>query len=134
MTIELARQIGFYACAFLALTLVGNLFIRTLLTLFKVRPFRDEDEPSAAGALIGSLERIIIATGILAGSWEVLVAVVALKTVARYKEIDDRREAEYFLVGSLASLLWALAISMVVLAFDAQCGFGLAELMDGRTP
>jgi hypothetical protein len=96
--IDLLREIAFYACALLALTLVGNLFIQLLLDIFKIKPFRHEDKPSVAGRLIGSLERIIIAIGILAGSWEVLVAVVALK---------QSRDTKKSMTGAKLSIFWS---------------------------
>ena len=44
--------------------------------------------------MIGSIERILIMIGLIAQSWEVMVAVIALKTVARYRELDEKIEAE----------------------------------------
>jgi len=78
-----------------------------------------------AGRVIGSLERILIVIGVLTVRWEVLAGVVALKTVARYKELDTQLNAEYFLIGSLASILWAILVAALFLYFDAQFGFDL---------
>ncbi|GJL93182.1 hypothetical protein [Hyphococcus sp.] len=82
-----------------------------------------------AGRVIGSLERILIFIGVLTVRWEVLAGVVALKTVARYKELDTQLNAEYFLIGSLASILWAVVVAALFVFFDAQFGFGLVENM-----
>jgi hypothetical protein len=60
-----------------------------------------------AGRVIGVLERLLIFVGLTASSWEILAGVVALKTVARYSKLDEQNKAEYFLIGSLASILWA---------------------------
>ncbi|MEP0407639.1 MAG: hypothetical protein ABJD74_10565, partial [Roseibium sp.] len=78
-----------------------------------------------AGRVIGVLERLLIVTGLVLGKWEVLVAVIALKTVARYQELDAKLNAEYFLIGSLASVLWAVATSVALLLYDQSVGFGL---------
>ncbi|WP_289035534.1 hypothetical protein [uncultured Roseibium sp.] len=78
-----------------------------------------------AGRVIGVLERLLIVTGLALGKWEVLVAVIALKTVARYQELDTKLNAEYFLIGSLASVLWAVATSVALLLYDQSVGFGL---------
>ncbi|MEP4030496.1 hypothetical protein [Roseibium polysiphoniae] len=78
-----------------------------------------------AGRVIGVLERLLIVTGLVLGKWEVLVAVIALKTVARYQELDTKLNAEYFLIGSLASVLWAVATSVALLLYDQSVGFGL---------
>lgn len=82
-----------------------------------------------AGRMIGSLERLIILLGLVAGSWEIIAAVIALKTVGRFKELDDRLQAEYFLIGSLASILWAALISLILMRFDNTWGFQIAELI-----
>ena len=84
-----------------------------------------------AGRIIGGLERLIIAIGILTHSWEVLVAVIALKTVGRFKELNDKTFAEYFLVGSLFSVLWAVLITSLWLVFDRHCGIDLRAILSG---
>ena len=83
-----------------------------------------------AGWLIGWLERLILAIGIVAGSWEVLAAVIALKTVSRFQEMDDQAFAEYFLVGSLFSVLWAFAVTSLRMIYDRTLGIDLrADLL-----
>jgi hypothetical protein len=42
--------------------------------------------------------------------------VVAAKSLARFKALEDREFAEYFLVGTLASLLLALVGGLAVKA------------------
>ena len=54
-----------------------------------------------------------------------MAAVIALKTVARFKELDDQRFAEYFLVGSLFSILWAVLITSAWLVYDQRVGIDL---------
>ncbi|CAN7421066.1 hypothetical protein LJR225_002714 [Phenylobacterium sp. LjRoot225] len=78
------------------------------------------------GGVIGAFERLILAAGMLSGSWEVFAAVVALKTVARFKELDERLDAEYFLVGSLFSILWTIAVTTAWIAYDKTCGLDLS--------
>ena len=78
------------------------------------------------GHLIGAFERSLIAIGLLAGSWEILVAVVALKTVARFKELDEKLDAEYFLVGSMFSLIWAVVVTLSWAAYDHCYGLDIA--------
>ena len=82
----------------------------------------DPVQPVKAGRIVGSLERLVIAMGLAAGSWEVVAAVIALKTVARFKELDEKLFAEYFLIGSLFSLLWASAVTGAWLIYDARLG------------
>lgn len=77
------------------------------------------------GHLIGSFERLLIAGAVLTGSWEILAAVIALKTVARFKELDEKLDAEYFLVGSLFSIVWAVMVTYGWMAYDHYWGCGL---------
>jgi hypothetical protein len=65
------------------------------------------------GAWIGYLERGAVAATLLAGFPEGLALVLAVKGVGRYPELRDAgRDAdapEEFIIGTLASLLWAAA-------------------------
>jgi hypothetical protein len=59
------------------------------------------------GAWIGALERAAIAGALLTGSAEALVAVIAVKGLGRFAELRAPAAAERFIVGTLASGLWA---------------------------
>jgi len=84
-----------------------------------------------AGRVIGILERVLIFVGLVASSWEILAGVVALKTVARYSDLDKQDKAEYFLVGSLASILWAVVMTALIALYDREWGFSvLPSLVD----
>ena len=61
------------------------------------------------GAWIGVLERAAVAATLLAGSAEGLVVVLAVKGLGRYAELRAPAAAERFIVGTLASALWAAA-------------------------
>lgn len=66
------------------------------------------------GRVIGILERAIAMTLVLAGQFGALGLIVAAKAVARFRGLEDRDFAEYFLIGTLASLLHALVVGMGV--------------------
>ena len=61
------------------------------------------------GAWIGVLERAAIAVTLLVGSGEGLVVVLAVKGLGRYAELRAPAAAERFILGTLASALWAAA-------------------------
>lgn len=62
------------------------------------------------GRLIGSLERVLLLAVVIAGSYEALGFIVAAKGLVRSREFEVSRDmTEYFLIGSLASVLVALA-------------------------
>jgi hypothetical protein len=100
----------------------GNYIVRGLLEKGALIPM--QAAPGAGpdyhqvrhGRLIGYLERIVIIIAIAAGSFEALGFLVAAKGLIRAKEFDDRRFAEYFLVGSLSSALVALVAGMIIRA------------------
>ena len=61
------------------------------------------------GAWIGVLERAAVAAALLAGSAEGLAVVLAVKGLGRFAELRAPAAAERFIVGTLASGLWAAA-------------------------
>ena len=44
-----------------------------------------------------------------------IAIIIALKSLARFKELDDKNFAEYFLIGSLLSVLVAVIPAVIVL-------------------
>ncbi len=68
----------------------------------------------ARGRLIGVLERAVVLTLVLLGQFGALGLVLAAKSVARFKSLDDRDFAEYFLIGTLASVLVSLLVGVGV--------------------
>ena len=96
-----------------------------------VRPFREALSDASrvqvagleyAGRWIGMLERLVIFVAILAHAEALIGFVIAVKAVLRLPEARERwsRElAEYYLVGSLASLSWAL-----ILGYCARAALG----------
>lgn len=61
------------------------------------------------GAWIGYLERASISATLLAGWPEGAALVLAVKGVGRYPELRENNAPEAFIIGTLASLLWAAA-------------------------
>lgn len=120
-----ALQIAAYLALIYLLTFAGNTVCRYVLQLSatKTPPETGEAISLRAGRAIGVLERLLIFVGLSANSWEILAAVVALKSVARYSKLDEQNNAEYFLVGSLASIAWAVLITAAIVQFDAAWGF-----------
>ena len=65
------------------------------------------------GSTIGILERLLIVVFVLTGTDVAIGFVVAAKTLARFKLLDDREFAEYYLLGTLASVSVAIVTAMV---------------------
>jgi len=68
------------------------------------------------GATIGILERLLICVFVLTGTDVAIGFVVAAKTLARFRQLDDREFAEYYLLGTLASVAVAIASALVARA------------------
>ncbi len=98
----------------------GNLFVGTLVRAPRppvMDDVRTADGPSVAriGATIGVIERLLIAALVLAGGVATIGLVVAAKTLARFRQLDDRVFAEYYLLGTLASVAFAVITSLLAL-------------------
>ena len=75
-----------------------------------------DPEVLRGGAWVGVLERAALAGTLLAGWPEGLAVVIAVKGLGRYAELKAPAAAERFIIGTLASLLWAAAcVGCVVL-------------------
>lgn len=81
--------------------------------------FRPMTPPSPelynAGRVIGDLERIIMLTLVVAGQYGAVGLVVAAKSIAR-SEVISQGQAEYYLIGTLASILLSVAVGVLLLS------------------
>ncbi|WP_353809570.1 hypothetical protein [Agromyces sp. SYSU T00194] len=74
----------------------------------------ERTEVLRGGLTIGVLERVAAAGTIIAGFPEGLAVVVAVKGVGRFTELESSEARERFIIGTLASLVWACACALVV--------------------
>jgi hypothetical protein len=67
------------------------------------------------GAIIGILERLGVCLAILTGQPVAIAYIVAIKGLGRFAELKETPvAAERFIIGTLASMLWAAGIAAVV--------------------
>ena len=59
------------------------------------------------GTTIGYLERVGVVMAIIAGYPEAIAIVVAIKGIGRFSELTEADTRERFIIGTLASLVWA---------------------------
>ncbi|GAA1904158.1 hypothetical protein [Williamsia serinedens] len=69
--------------------------------------------PLRGGRVIGVLERVAVVGALVAGWPEGIAVVLAVKGLARYPEIRDQHAGEQFIIGTFASVLWAVAAAGV---------------------
>ncbi len=113
-----ALVIGVVGALVVANTRAGSLFVGTLVRAPRppvVHDTRAVDGPSVAriGATIGVIERLLIVTLVLAGGVAAVGLVIAAKTIARFRQLEDRLFAEYYLLGTLASVSLAVITGIV---------------------
>jgi hypothetical protein len=106
-------RVGLLATGYLYVSGRGVVLIRSVLELPSLQMRRDEDRTAGAieiarGRAVGALERALALTLVLLGEYPAVAWIIAAKSLARFKQLDDREFAEYFLVGTLASFLLAL--------------------------
>jgi hypothetical protein len=71
-------------------------------------------EVMRGGATIGYLERVAVTLGIIAGFPEAIAVIVALKGIGRFSELASAEARERFIIGTLASLVWACVVGALV--------------------
>jgi len=96
----------------------GALFVATLVRAPQSKGAQGAAgvaSPARIGATIGVLERLIVSALVLANASTAIGFVIAAKTLARFKQLDDREFAEYYLLGTLASTAVAILTSLLAL-------------------
>jgi len=66
------------------------------------------------GTVIGYLERLAAVVAIVVGYPEALAVVVAVKGIGRFSELGEPETRERFIIGTLASLVWACAVGALL--------------------
>ena len=82
------------------------------------------EEERSRGRTIGILERWILLTLVILGQWGALGFVIAAKSIARFKDLDQRDFSERYLIGTLASVAVAIAGGLAVRGFLRMAGGG----------
>ncbi len=109
-------KIAILVSAYLAV-IAGAYFIRLML-----RRYEEEVEISGlrgAGTIIGIIERVMVLTFVLVDQYTAITVIFAAKSIARFNELKDRKMAEYYLIGTLLSITFALLVGVVVRAILA---------------
>ena len=78
---------------------------------------KDSIQMVNAGNFIGILERFIIAILILVGQYSVIGLVLTAKSIARFKQLENKDFAERYLMGTLLSTLLAVVATLIVKDF-----------------
>ena len=97
----------------------ATIVIRLILQRWRAVPKRDnrrkDHREYELGRVIGLLERTFLYFLIIWNQVGAIAILIALKSLARFKDLENRTFAEYFLVGSLLSILTAAIPAVVVI-------------------
>ncbi len=93
-----------------------NIFVRYLFEVLRLVPRHGKTEDESApvdrteynrGRVIGFLERVLIFFFVLNNQFTAIGFVLTAKGITRFKELNERSFAEYFLIGTLLSFTFA---------------------------
>lgn len=107
-----ATRIVVYLLSYLIVAVVGHFFVIGLLKRF---PLKEKEGLEGAGAIIGVLERIFTITFVLMGEYTALALIFTAKSIARFEKLKEREFAEYYLIGTLSSILFAVLVGIFTL-------------------
>ena len=93
-----------------------NIAFKILFAKYQPTSKKKMDTITGAGSMIGFLERLVIGACLVYGQFASIGLVFTAKSIARYNKIsEDPAFAEYYLIGSLFSILSALLAAWLCL-------------------
>ena len=104
----------------------GTIVVRGVLDRCGTKPLtakKDVDEEEFnRGRIIGELERILLVALVFLDQYFSLSFLLGAKGLIRSKEFEDRNFAEYFLIGTLTSILLAVAAGLALQRYAVWLG------------
>jgi hypothetical protein len=99
-----------YTIGFLVAVFGGVPFVQNILKRFESGK---EENGGRAGRAIGILERAIIVPLVFVEAYGAIGLVLAAKSIARFEQLKNRKFAEYYLIGTLASLSFGIIVGLL---------------------
>ncbi len=92
-----------------------NIILVSFLEAFKTTPYNlIMKKKYTGGEIIGVIERLLICTFVIHGNYVAISSVLAAKSIARYKKIEqDADFSDKFLIGTLSSVLVAVLAGLI---------------------
>lgn len=84
----------------------GTTLVRAIL--LKARKAVKEKKADNIGRLIGNIERVLIFILVLSGDMAAIGFIIAAKSIARFEEMKKKQFAEYYVIGTLTSVIIAI--------------------------
>ena len=117
---DILKEIGHniiinYILAFLIVLSPASVFIKHFFNyIFNKKDICENVESDNIGALIGMLERVVILLLGALGLYGSIALVLTAKSLARFKQLEDKDFAEKYLVGTLISLIIAILALIII--------------------
>ena len=100
-----------------AVSLFFGVFGGSFLVRYVLKPFKGAAEElgglDEAGEWIGRFERAIVILLVFVEAYNAIGLIIAAKSIARFRKLSERQTAEYYLVGTLASTSFAIAVGVI---------------------
>lgn len=104
-----------YFLAFSIILTPTSVFIKHLFNyLFNNKEICEKESSDNVGSIIGMLERIVILLLGALGLYSSIALVLTAKSLARFKQLEDKAFAEKYLVGTLISLIIAMLSLLII--------------------
>ena len=135
LPLSLSSKIILAGIVLMHLIWVSGQFIKVIMNTLQLRPFEEnttnlskqashlteisvplssvEKEPQT-GLYIGWVERALIGILMVMGIYTGLALLATLKTLARFKQLEKRTNAEYFILGTLLSILLGVSFGALM--------------------
>lgn len=112
---EYFKNIVLYLLLFIILLEPSASLIQKILALTSIKKSeRFKFSELKIGTMIGKLERMIIAVLLLNNQYGAIGLVLAAKSIARFKQMENKNFAEKYLVGTLASVFIVLITTLFI--------------------
>ena len=108
------NQLLRYSLLFVMIMDPASVMIKKLSDVTCGRKNEDEQDKNHAGSLIGKLERLIIVLLVMYDGYGGIGLVLAAKSMARHKKLEEQEFAESYLVGTLSSTAIAMLLAQLL--------------------
>jgi len=99
----------FIISIYLIVIYIGDYAIQKTFKLIKLKSYEQKEQDiQGIGSLIGKFERIIILTMLIVNQPTVIIALIGIKSIARFPEFSKDKDNDYFILGNLLSLFFAI--------------------------
>jgi len=108
------NKIVLYTLLFSILLTPTAVFMKKLFVYLFKNYREDKDENGNIGNIIGQMERVIIAILLISNQFGVIGFVLTAKSIARFKQLEEKDFAEKYLVGTLISVVISLVTTIII--------------------